>query len=137
MIKVLVVDDHALVRTGLVRMLSDIQGIEVTGEADSGERALELLREQPTDIVLMDVRMPGMGGLEATRRALRIDPDVKVIAVTVCDEEPFPSRLLEVGAQGYVTKGATVREMVTKVRHSTASCYGTSGRSRSTKSKRS
>lgn len=116
MIKVLVVDDHELVRAGLVRMLADIKGIEVTGQADSGEQALELLRERPTDIVLMDVRMPGMGGLEATRRALRIDPDIKIIAVTVCDEEPFPSRLLEAGAQGYVTKGANVREMVSAIR---------------------
>lgn len=116
MIKVLVVDDHALVRAGLVRMLSDINGVEVVGQADSGERALELIRESPPDVVLMDVRMPGMGGIEATRRALRIDPDIKVIAVTVCDEEPFPTRLLEAGAQGYVTKGANVREMVSAIR---------------------
>ncbi|MEE9253870.1 MAG: UvrY/SirA/GacA family response regulator transcription factor [Pseudomonadales bacterium] len=116
MIKVLVVDDHELVRAGIVRMLSDINGIEVTGQCDSGEGALEQIREHPPDVVLMDVRMPGMGGLEATRRALRIDPDLKIIAVTVCDEEPFPSRLLEAGAQGYVTKGANMREMVSAIR---------------------
>lgn len=116
MIRVLVVDDHELVRAGFVRMLADIKGIEVTGQAESGERALELIRERPPDVVLMDVRMPGMGGLEATRRALRIDPDIKIIAVTICDEEPFPSRLLEAGVQGYITKGANVREMVSAIR---------------------
>lgn len=116
MIKVLVVDDHELVRVGFVRMLSDVNGIHVSGHADCGESALEQIRERPPDVVLMDVRMPGMGGLEATRRALRIDPDLKIIAVTVCDEEPFPSRLLEAGAQGYVTKGANVREMVSAIR---------------------
>lgn len=116
MIKVLVVDDHDLVRMGITRMLADISGIKVVGEAASGEDAVRLARELTPQVVLMDVKMPGIGGLEATRKLLRQDPDVRVVAVTVCDEEPFPSRLLKAGAAGYLTKGAALEEMVKAIR---------------------
>ncbi|MDI1300487.1 MAG: UvrY/SirA/GacA family response regulator transcription factor [bacterium] len=116
MIKVLVVDDHDLVRMGITRMLADISGLKVVGEAASGEDALRLARELSPQVVLMDVKMPGIGGLEATRKLLRQDPDIRVVAVTVCDEEPFPSRLLKAGAAGYLTKGAALDEMVRAIR---------------------
>lgn len=116
MIKVLVVDDHDLVRMGITRMLADISGIKVVGEAATGEDALRLARELNPQVVLMDVKMPGIGGLEATRKLLRQDPDIRVVAVTVCDEEPFPSRLLKAGAAGYLTKGAALEEMVKAIR---------------------
>ncbi len=116
MIKVLVVDDHDLVRMGITRMLADVNGIKVVGEAATGEDALRLARELNPQVVLMDVKMPGIGGLEATRKLLRQDPDVRVVAVTVCDEEPFPSRLLKAGAAGYLTKGAALEEMIKAIR---------------------
>lgn len=116
MIRVLVVDDHDLVRTGITRMLADIEGLQVVGEADSGESALKLARELKPDVVLMDVKMPGIGGLEATRKLLRSHPDIKVVAVTVCEEDPFPTRLLQAGASGYLTKGAALDEMVQAIR---------------------
>jgi two-component system invasion response regulator UvrY len=116
LIKVLVVDDHDLVRTGIRRMLDDIQGIKVTGEARSGEDAVRLAREIRPDVVLMDVKMPGIGGLEATRKLLRIDPDMKVLVVTVCDDDLFPSKLLQAGASGYLTKDASMDEMVQAIR---------------------
>ncbi|AXA24527.1 MULTISPECIES: response regulator transcription factor GacA [Pseudomonas] len=116
MIRVLVVDDHDLVRTGITRMLADIDGLQVVGEADSGEAALKLARELKPDVVLMDVKMPGIGGLEATRKLLRSHPDIKVVAVTVCEEDPFPTRLLQAGAAGYLTKGAGLDEMVQAIR---------------------
>ncbi len=116
MIKVLVVDDHDLVRMGITRMLADINGVKVVGEAASGEDAVRLARELTPQVVLMDVKMPGIGGLEATRKLLRQDPDIRVVAVTVCDEEPFPSRLLKAGAAGYLTKGAALEEMVKAIR---------------------
>ncbi|QXI41806.1 UvrY/SirA/GacA family response regulator transcription factor [Pseudomonas wayambapalatensis] len=116
MIRVLVVDDHDLVRTGITRMLADIDGLQVVGEADSGEAALKLARELKPDVVLMDVKMPGIGGLEATRKLLRSHPDTKVVAVTVCEEDPFPTRLLQAGAAGYLTKGAGLDEMVQAIR---------------------
>ena len=116
MIRVLVVDDHDLVRTGITRMLADIDGLQVVGEGDSGESALKLARELRPDVVLMDVKMPGIGGLEATRKLLRSHPDIKVVAVTVCEEDPFPTRLLQAGAAGYLTKGAGLDEMVQDIR---------------------
>ena len=116
MINVLVVDDHDLVRTGIRRMLADVAGVSVVGEADSGEEALLRVRELRPDLVLMDVKMPGIGGLEATRKMIRSHPGIKVIAVTACDEEPFPSRLLQAGAAGYLTKGAALEEMIKAIR---------------------
>jgi Response regulator containing a CheY-like receiver domain and an HTH DNA-binding domain len=116
LIRVLVVDDHDLVRTGITRMLADIDGLQVVGEADSGESALKLARELKPDVVLMDVKMPGIGGLEATRKLLRSHPDIKVVAVTVCEEDPFPTRLMQAGAAGYLTKGAGLDEMVQAIR---------------------
>lgn len=116
MIKVFVVDDHDLVRTGITRMLSDVSGLVVVGEAASGEEALRDVRDANPDVVLMDAKMPGIGGLEATRKLLRQNADVKVIAVTVCGDEPFPSRFLQAGASGYLTKGAAIDEMVKAIR---------------------
>lgn len=97
-------------------MLADIDGLQVVGEGDSGESALKLARELKPDVVLMDVKMPGIGGLEATRKLLRSHPDIKVVAVTVCEEDPFPTRLLQAGAAGYLTKGAGLDEMVQAIR---------------------
>lgn len=116
MIRVLVVDDHDLVRTGISRMLADIDGLQVIGQADSGEAAIRKSRELKPDVVLMDIKMPGIGGLEATRKLLRSHPDIKVIAVTICEEDPFPTRLLQAGAAGYLTKGAALEEMIQAIR---------------------
>ncbi|MCB1664073.1 MAG: UvrY/SirA/GacA family response regulator transcription factor [Pseudomonadales bacterium] len=112
MINTLVVDDHDLVRYGLTRILADMPHINVVGEAASGEEAVKLTRELKPDVILMDVLMPGMGGLEATRRIHHFDPEIKVIAVTACDDDVYPSRLLNAGASGYLTKGADVEEML-------------------------
>ena len=116
MINIMVVDDHFLIRTGLTRMLNEQKGIRVIAEAESGEQALELAREQEPDIVLMDVRMPGMGGLDATRRLVKQYEGIKIIVLTVCEEEPFPSRMLRAGAVGYLTKGADMEEMLRAIR---------------------
>ncbi|MDP5208681.1 response regulator [Microbulbifer sp. 2205BS26-8] len=116
MIKVLVVDDHDLVRMGISRMLSDVEGVEVVGEANCGEEALEFVRQREVDVILMDVKMPGMGGLEATRKLLHRCPQAKVVAVSALDDDLFPGRLIEAGARGYVTKGADLAEMVKAIR---------------------
>ncbi|MBQ62444.1 MAG: two-component system response regulator UvrY [Gammaproteobacteria bacterium] len=116
MIRVLIVDDHQLVRVGTERLLSDIEGLEVVGLAETGELAIEMVRDLAPDVVLMDVQMPGIGGLEATRRCLRVDPDLKIIAVSVYEEEPYPSNLLKVGAVGYLTKNASIDEMVRAIK---------------------
>lgn len=116
MIKVFLVDDHELVRTGIRRILEEAGNIEVVGEAADGDTALKAARKAMPDVVLMDVNMPGMGGIEATRRIVRLLPDVKVIALTVLDDDPFPARLNEAGAVGYLTKGCPAKEMIEAVR---------------------
>lgn len=110
------VDDHDLVRIGIKRLLQDISGIKVIGEASTGEDAIRIAKELIPDVVLMDVQMPGIGGLEATRKMIRHNPDIKILALTVCDDEPYPSRLLQAGAAGYITKGCDAEEMIRAIR---------------------
>ena len=116
MIKLLVVDDHELVRMGLSRLLEDIDDFELVGAAGSGEEAIKLIRDGNPDVVLMDLLMPGMGGLEATRRILKQFPQARIIAVTVCADDIFPSRLLQAGAAGYLTKDAPIDEVARAIR---------------------
>ena len=116
MIKVMIVDDHNLVRAGISVMLTGINGIKVVGEANSGEDALQLAKEKNPDVILMDLKMPGIGGIEATRKLLRIQPDVKILIVTMCEDDLFPSRVLQAGAVGYLTKGAEINEMIRAIR---------------------
>lgn len=97
-------------------MLADNPDLEVIGQASSGEEAIDAVREQAPDIVLMDIRMPGIGGLEATRRILRIDDAIRVIVVTACADDPYPTRVMQAGASAYITKGADIREMVRAIR---------------------
>ena len=116
MIKVLIVDDHQMVRFGTRRLLEDESGLQIVGEASSGEEAIEVVDALNPQVVLMDVQMPGIGGLEATRRCLRIAPDVKVIALSMHDGEPFPSKLFEAGAKGYVSKRSDPEELILAIR---------------------
>lgn len=112
MTKLLLVDDHDLVRTGIRRILDDVEGLNVIGEAQSGEEAIKICRGMVLDIVLMDMSMPGIGGLEATKQIIRICPDVKVIALSSHKENPFPAKVMQMGAYGYVTKDADPEEMI-------------------------
>ena len=116
MINVFLVDDHELVRTGIRRLLEDVRGIKVVGEAISGEEAVKWCRSNYADIILMDMNMPGIGGLEATRKILRFNPDVKIIVLTVHTENPFPTKVMQAGASGYLTKGAGPDDMVNAIR---------------------
>ncbi|WP_456375334.1 response regulator [Thiolapillus sp.] len=111
MIRILLVDDHALFRSGIKSILDEMDGMEVVAEAASGEEAVDIVRDAPPDVVLMDVNMEGIGGIEATRRVLHVAPDVKVIALTALDDTPFPNQLLDAGAVGYVTKGCPAVEL--------------------------
>lgn len=115
-ISVLVVDDHELVRTGICRMLEDNTEIEVIGQAETGEEAIQIARQLQPDVVLLDVNMPGIGGVETTRRLLQSIPQTHVLAVSGLAEEPYPSLLLKAGAKGYITKGAPLIEMVRAIK---------------------
>ncbi len=92
-------------------MLADVEGYQVVGDAKSGEEAVTKARVLKPDVVLMDVKMPGMGGLEATKKLLTVNPVIKIIAVTACDDDLYPTRLMQAGAVGYVTKGAEFTEI--------------------------
>ena len=116
MIKVMVVDDHELVRTGITRILNDAPGIRVVAEAASGEESIQVATKHKPDVMLMDLSMPGMGGLEATRKLIQLFPAMKVIVVSVHAEEPFPSRMLQAGASGYLTKGCAVEEIISAIK---------------------
>jgi two-component system invasion response regulator UvrY len=116
MIDVMLVDDLDLVRTGMCAMLETVSGIQVVAEASSGEEAITLARSKRPHVVLMDVKMPGMGGIEATRKLLRWDPDIKVLIVTVFDNDLYPAKLLQLGAAGYITKGSSLAQMVAAIR---------------------
>lgn len=116
MIKVMVVDDHELVRTGVARILNDAPGIRVVGEAASGEEALHLVEQKQPDVLLMDISMPGIGGLEATRKLVQSHAKLRIIVVSVHSEEPFPSRTMAAGASGYLTKGCAVDEIIAAIK---------------------
>jgi two-component system, NarL family, invasion response regulator UvrY len=116
LISVLLVDDHELVRAGIRRILEDIKGIKVVGEAQCGEDAVKWCRGNAVDIVLMDMNMPGIGGLEATRKIVRYAPDVKVIMLTIHTENPLPAKVMQAGAAGYLSKGAAPQDVVNAIR---------------------
>ena len=116
MIKVLVVDDHDLVRMGISRMLADDAEIEVIGEADSGEAAIRMVKALNPDVVLLDVNMPNIGGVEATKRLRQFDDKVKILAVSSVSSQPYPSMLLKAGVNGYITKGTPLAEMIKAIK---------------------
>ena len=116
MITVLLTDDHELVRTGIRRLLEDSKQVEIVGEADCGEDSLQLAQSLKPDVILMDVNMPGIGGVEACRRILQRNPKQKIIVLTVHNEQTFPKRLLEIGAKGYLTKECGVDEMIKAIK---------------------
>lgn len=116
LINVLIVDDHALVRMGIRRLLDDLPDISVVGEAENGERALEFIRSHKPDVVLLDMKMPGIDGWEVTRRLQKSHPEVKVIAVTALSTESLPSRVLQLGAMGYLTKESGSQDLSAAIR---------------------
>jgi len=116
MTTILIVDDHDLVRTGLRNILESEAGMNVVGEAASGEEAIRLSREHEPDLILMDVELPGLSGLESTERILKTQPKIRVVVLTAHSEPPLPARLLDIGASGYLTKACDARELVNAVR---------------------
>lgn len=116
MINILLVDDHELVRTGIRRIIDDVRGMKVIGEAQSGEEAVKWCRSNTPDVVLMDINMPGIGGLDAMHKILRINEDIKIIMLTMHTENPFPSKVMQAGASGYLSKAAAPDEVLSAIR---------------------
>ena len=116
MIRIMLVDDHELVRTGVRRLLEDNPDLKIVGEACSGEEAISLVKDLKPDVILMDLNMPGIGGLETTRKIKHFTPEVRIIIVTMVDDTMYPQRLLKAGASGYLTKGAKSEEIMRAIR---------------------
>lgn len=116
MIRVLLVDDHKLIRVGLRQLLEAEPDIEIVGEAGEGEEAIEKARTLAPDVAVLDINMPGMNGVEATRRLSRLEPAPRILIVSVHAQDPVPIRLMEAGAGGYLTKEAAADEIVSAVK---------------------
>lgn len=116
MIRVVLIDDHALVRAGFRMILEKEDDIEVAGQASTGEEGIALLRSSQPDVALLDVQMPGLSGIEVTERARKAGWPTRIVILTALSESPFPRRLLEAGACGYLTKACAASELVHAVR---------------------
>lgn len=115
-IRVLIADDHTLFRDGLRALLASIQGIEVVGEASSGSEALRLAVEHQPDVILMDIQMPDLNGIEATRHILRTSPHIGIIVLTMFQDDDSVFAVMRAGARGYVLKGADQGVLLRAVR---------------------
>jgi len=114
-IRILLADDHAILRAGLVRLLSEEPDIEVIGEADNGREAVQKVQELHPDIVLMDIGMPVMNGMEATKQIKKRDQEVKILVLTMHDNEEYLFQVLQAGASGYVLKKAADSDLVNAI----------------------
>ena len=115
-IKVLLVDDHAIIREGLRSLLEKQPEMEVIADTDDGRKAVELVRELLPDIVIMDITMPGLNGIEATRQITAEFPDVKVIALSIHSKRRFVADMLSAGATGYILKECLFDELVQAIK---------------------
>ncbi|GIX29302.1 response regulator [Pelomicrobium sp. G1] len=115
-LKVMLVDDHAVVRMGFRLLLESTPDIRVVAEADTGEQALKRYPEARPDVVVMDLSMPGMGGMEAVRRLLAKDKDARILVLSAHDDTLHPKRVLEAGALGYLSKRSAPEELIQAVR---------------------
>ncbi len=115
-IRVLLVDDHAVVRTGLHMLLGQEEDIEIVGEAGSGREALNSIEQLQPDLVLMDIGLPDMTGIEVTRQVKQKWPGVAVVALTIHEDEEYFFQMLQAGANGYVPKRAAPEELLTALR---------------------
>ena len=115
-IRVLVVDDHAIVRDGICALLGLVGDMEVVGEAANGKEALEMVSKLMPDVVLMDISMPVLGGLEATRRIHKELPGVKVLVLTQYDDREYVFPVIEAGACGFISKTAASSELASGIR---------------------
>ncbi len=114
-IKVMLCDDHAILRSGLTRLLGEEEDIEVVGEAENGREAVQKVQELYPDIVLMDIGMPVMNGMEATKQIKKRNPDIKVLVLTMHDNEEYLFQVLQAGASGYVLKKAADSDLVNAI----------------------
>ena len=116
MIKLILIDDHTLVRTGMRHMLEEVSDIHVLGEASTGEEGIRLARRLQPDVIILDFRLPDLTGLEVTQKLIQSNADFKILIVSAAMNDLFPFRLLEAGARGYLTKDTQKEELVDAVK---------------------
>lgn len=114
-VKVVLVDDHSVVRSGLRRLLESHKSIEIVAEAETGEMAYQVFGEVLPDVMLMDISMPGMGGLEAAKRILQRYPQAKIVIFSMHEAVSFASQALKTGVKGYITKTGVADDLVQAV----------------------
>ena len=115
-VRILLVDDHAVVREGLKRLIAGQADLELVGEAADGREAIERVQTLRPDVVMMDVSMPGLGGLDATRELARVWPAARILALTVHEDDAYAREFLKIGAAGYLLKRAPTEELVRAIR---------------------
>lgn len=115
-ITILLVDDHAVVRMGFKMLIEAEEGIKVIGEAESGEIAIKLFQELKPDIIVMDITMPGIGGLEAIDRIMAKDKNTKILVLSAHEDSVHPKRALNAGAMGYLTKRSAAEELIKAIK---------------------
>ena len=115
-VRVLVVDDHAIIRKGITQLLRDTDDLEVVAEAQNGVEALQLIRDNPYDVVLLDISMPGEHGIDVLARIKEIKPDLPVLMLSMYPEDQYAIRSLKAGASGYVNKQDALNQMVLAIR---------------------
>lgn len=115
-IRILLADDHTLFRDGLRALFASVSDIEVAGEAATGEEAISLAEELQPDVILMDIQMPGVNGVEATRQIVQTSPHIGVIVLTMFEDDDSVFAAMRAGARGYVLKGADQEEMLRAIR---------------------
>jgi len=115
-IKILLVDDHAVVRMGFKMLIEAEADIKVIGEAESGEVAVKLFQELKPDIIIMDITMPGIGGLEAIDRIMAKDKNTKILVLSAHEDSVHPKRVLNAGAMGYLTKRSAAEELIKAIK---------------------
>lgn len=115
-IKVMLVDDHAVVRMGFKMLLETSDDIKVITEAENGEEAIKAYMEHKPDVIVMDITMPGMGGMEAIERILNKEPSAKILVLSAHEDSVHPKRVLNAGAKGYVTKRSAAEELIKAIR---------------------
>jgi two-component system, NarL family, response regulator NreC len=115
-INLLLVDDHQVVRTGLRMLLEGQPDLKILGEADSGLHALDMARELKPDVIVMDITLPDISGIEATRRIKEEFPEISIVALTIHEDEQYFFEMLQAGASGYVPKRAAPEDLITSIR---------------------
>jgi len=109
--RIIIADDHQLFRNGLKMLLESVPEFEIAGEASNGEEFLQVLKNSPADVALMDINMPEMDGIEATRQGIKLDPDISIIALSMYGEEEYYYKMVDAGAKGFILKDSDISEV--------------------------